>query len=133
MPWAYCPEIRMVFIEFIVVSAKSMIGKRKPTVTMERNKKTFRAHDLVHGPIMNKIFAFDGKTVWTEHVQMRKHDDSKPIYEAIGLTLQNAAAKSYEEFVSVLIHSEQDSTITRCFDFVQSGISVEWSKMRRNW
>ena len=40
MSWAFCPEIRTMLTEFIVVSARNMIVKPKPTITSKRIEQT---------------------------------------------------------------------------------------------
>ena len=108
-----------------------MIVKLKPAISLESMKRTLAAFNSLHGADIRKLFAFDGKIIWSEHAQEPSKEDQREILPSIDLKLQNASSKNYRELVHMLLSFAQNSTVERVFNFGMAEVTVEWNKLKR--
>ena len=131
MSWLTSEEIKAMLSEIVAVSAGKFIVKLKPLVSIERIKQTFVAYNSVHTAVIRKLLAYDGKVIWSEHVQPPTQGGTRHISKSIEVNLRNASAKAYKELISVLLSSAQDNMTKNGFNFDTSGIVADWTKMKR--
>ena len=64
-----CPQVKALSAELVFISSSKRILKLKPKVSTERLKRVLSAFNSVHGAVIRRLFAFDGKVIWAEHAE----------------------------------------------------------------
>ena len=131
MSWTACDEIKMKLTEIVLVSSSKAIIKFEPSLAIERMKHLFKAYNALHGVNVHKMFGYDGKLLWSEHMQPPSDKLSSHASTSVEIRLVNATAKHYRALIASLVSSVQNSMVKQVFDFGTSGIVVDWASVKR--
>ena len=131
MDWIRNDHIMSLLCEVVAVSPFKAIIKTNPATSFEQLKKCFITHNASHKSRVHKLFGFDGKFIWHEHVQRATDVDSLNVPLSIDISLQNASSKECQRLIPALLSAAQTKMSEAGFDFGNTGIIPEWASMNR--
>ena len=103
MGWIRDVKIMSLLCEVVATSPSKAIIKTNPSVSIEQLRRCFVAHNVTHGTVVYKLWGFDGKFIWQEHVQRTSDVCMSHVPLSIELSLQNASTKEYQRLVTALL------------------------------